>query len=47
LNNQVFNDEGANYEKLKQCVEAHFQLYKVHIKKRGKFNFDPNEDARK
>lgn len=43
LNNTVFNEEGATYDKLKQAVEAHFLLYKVHLKKRGKFNFDPNE----
>jgi hypothetical protein len=47
LNNSVFNEENSTYEKLKQAVEAHFLLYQVHIKKRGKFNFDPNEEARK
>ena len=43
LNNPVFNEEGSTYDKLKQAVEAHFLLYQVHLKKRGKFNLDPNE----
>jgi hypothetical protein len=43
----VFNEENSTYEKLKQAVEAHFLLYQVHLKKRGKFNFDPHEEARK
>ena len=39
--------EDGTYENLKQNSDAHFQLFKLHLKKQGKYNFNANEDARK
>lgn len=47
LNNETFNEDGGNYEKLKQNVEAHFNMYKLHLKRQGHLNLNANEDAKK
>lgn len=43
----MFSEEDGNHERLKQNSEAHLQLYKLYIKKQGKFDLNPNEKAKK
>ena len=47
LTSEVFNEENGPTERLKQNMEANFQLYKLHIKKQGPYDFSMNEKARK
>ena len=42
LSNELFSEEDGNYERLKQNSEAYLQLYKLHLKKQGRFDLNPN-----
>ena len=35
--------EDGTYENLKQNSDAHFQLFKLHLKKQGKYNFNEQQ----
>lgn len=39
--------EDGTYENLKQNSDAHFTLFKLHLKKQGKHNLNSNQLARK
>ena len=47
LTNDIFNEEDVTHERLKQNSDAHFQLYKLYLKKQGKYDVNPNEKAKK
>lgn len=47
LSDEIFMKEDGTYENLKQNSEAHFNLFKLHLKKQGKHVLSSNEQARK
>lgn len=47
LSNDIFMEESGTYENLKQNSDAHFQLFKMYLKKQGKFESNSNDKARK
>lgn len=47
LKNEIFDEEDGTHENLKQNSDAHFQLYKLYLKKQGRYDLNPNEKAKK